>query len=351
MKSRVHPVFSPGNRCLAVACPRSLRVVDCATREERTLTGPGEVVTSLVWLSADQLAYASFSPDEGKSGKRGTLSFWRQRTNQSHHDRELVFSLEDTHGLPEKGFSVTEWPRERWSPDGNFVLIRGGSPTWGVRLLDLRNGKSGIVGPSGYDFEGISWKTDGSEAACVGFRHSRPMAAFLIDPKTGLTHDFSAEFHAAFGDESSYSAPRISPLWTPDDRYLVVNHAKKGGCLVRPRPWKVIPVAKLFVDQLLREGSHVLAEDPSERLPWVFRQPAEGWLRIWVQFEKKGYRQGMDYLVDYSGGSVTALAESSAPGGGWRLTPDGNRAVKLEGSGELAVRNLTLPRVGRTQTR
>ncbi len=351
VQNRVHPVFSPGNRYLAVACPRSLRVIDCAGTEQRILTGPEEVVTSLVWVGADELAYAACKRGEGKSRGKWITHFWRQRTRQSHYDRELIFSQEDTYGCPEKGLSAIEWPRQRWSPDGSFVLIRSYAPPWELRLIDVAAGTSRIPAPAGYNFEGISWKTDGSEAACVGFKRDRPMVAFLINPRTGRTHDFSAEFNGAFGEDSSYSAPPIGPLWTPDDQYLVVDHAKIGGCLVRPRPWKITPVAKHVVDHLVREGSHVLAEDSGERLPWVFRQPAKGWLKVWVQFQEKGYRQGMDYLVDYSGESVTALAESSAPGGGWKLTPDGIRAVKLESSGALVVRKVALPATDPTRLR
>jgi len=346
VQNRVHPVFSPGNRYLAVASPRSLLVLDAATGKGRTLTGPGEVVTSLVWLDAEQLAYASCLEEKRESGVKGSVRFWRQRPAQAPSQRELIFSQEEAFGCSYKGLGVTEWPRERWSPDGRFVLLPSSAPARELRLLNVAEKTSSVLA-TGYILENISWKSDGSEAACVGFKGGGPLVAFLLDPETGATHDFSTDFDGVFGGDSSEPAPWVDARWTPGDEYLVVNHGREGGCLVRPRPWEVVPAGKLLVDHIVREGAHVLAEDPSEWLPWVYRQPAEGWLKVWVPFQEERYRRGMDYLVDYAGGSVTALGESSAPGGGWRLTPDGTLAVMLQGSCELAVRRTPLPGPGR----
>lgn len=342
MQNRVHPVFSQDNRYLAVATPRGLVVLDAATGHGRKLSGPGEVVTSLVWLGPDQLGYAACADSGGKTGLQGTLRFWRQRPDETPADREMMFSFEEAYGCPGRGLGGMDWPRERWSPDGRFVLLPASAPSRELKLLDLKEHTSRILA-TGVLLEGISWKTDGSEAACVGFRGERPMVAFLLDPRTGAMHDFSAEFNEVFGETSNSPAPWISPLWAPGDRFLLVNHATKGGYLVRPRPWEAIPVGKLLVDHLAAEGTRVLAQDPSTWLPWVFRQPIEGWVRVWVQFDEGGYRRGIDFLVDDSGGSVRVLGESSAPGGGWKLTPDGTLAVKLEGPCELTVRNPNLP--------
>lgn len=137
--SRIHSAFSPDNRYLAVACPRQLRVLDCQTREQRALTGPGEVVTSLVWLTADRLAYASCFRDG--SGERGAActSFWQQKVDGSDFDRELIFSQQGPHCCPEKRLSVAEWPRERWSPDRRFVLFRAEGFRGDLTLLAWRS--------------------------------------------------------------------------------------------------------------------------------------------------------------------------------------------------------------------
>lgn len=343
VKNRVHPVFSPDNRYLAVACPRRLRVVECATRKERTLTGPGEVVTSLVWLDKDVLAYASCCPDLKGQREKTPLNFWRQGVDQSYEERSLIFSHEQPSGCPEKGLGAIEWPRERWSPDGKFVLFSGEGYRGVLQLLDIASGKARVIATDGYAFQGVSWKSDSSAVACVGFSRKAPMSAFVLDPRTGEKDDFSEDFNRAFAGDSGSSQPVLAGLWASGDQYLVVNDLRMGGCLVSPRPWKLIPVTRLFIEQLAGDSSPPLAEDQKERLPWVFRQPFPGWLKVWVQFQEKGYRRGMDYVVDYSGRSRVLLGKSDAPGAGWKLTPDGKRAVKLEPPDKIVVRELTLP--------
>jgi len=342
VKNRVHPVFSPDNRHLAVACPRRLRVVDCATRKERTLTGPREVVTSLMWLDKDVLAYASCCPDLKGQREKTPLNFWRQGVDQSYEERSLIFSQDQPSGCPGKGLGAIEWPMERWSPDGRFVLFSSEGYQGDLKLLDVASGTARVIASGGYTFQGISWKSDGSAAACVGFSRKAPVAAFVIDPRTGEKDDFSEDYQA-FARDSGSSQPVLAGLWAPGDQYLVVNHLRMGGCLVSPRPWKLIPVAKLVIGELLKDRSLALAEDPNERLPWVFWQPVQGWVKVWVQFQEQGYRRGMDYVVDYSGRSRVLLGKSDAPGAGWKLTPDGERAVKLEPPDKVIVRGLTLP--------
>jgi hypothetical protein len=214
-------------------------------------------------------------------------------------------------------------------------------------LLDVAAGKATVIAPTGYTFEGLSWKSDGSRAACLGLGQGGIVLAFIINPRTGEKQDFSEHFSREFRDEVNLSAASLYPLWTPDDQYLVINDVRKGGCLLQPHPWKVIPVAKLLIDHLKQSDSRVLAKETESRLPWAFWQPAKGWVRVWVQFQERGYRRGIDYLVDYSGRAFVPLGESGAPGGGWKITPDGKHAVKVEGPGELEVRELRLPSGGK----
>lgn len=343
VKNRVHPIFSPDNRYLAVACPRQLVILDCLAQQRRILTGPDEVVTSLIWLDEGELAYASCTKSPGRRHVGTSTNFWRQGVDQSPEDRTLIFSHENSNSCPEKGLSLSEWPRERWSPDRRFVLFRAQGFRGDLTLVDVVEGTSRVIAAGGYNFEGISWKSDGSAAACVGFSTSVPMMAFLIDPRTDERQDFSEEFNKAFGSNSRFSAPRIPPQWTPGDQYLVVNDSETGGCLVRPHPWAIIPVAKRLVDHLTKDSSIVLAEEYRNRLPWIFWQPAKGWVRVWVQLQEQGYRRATEYWVDYSGRSFVPVEEPSAPGGGWKMTPDGKHAVKLERHDKLIVRALLLP--------
>ena len=169
------------------------------------------------------------------------------------------------------------------------------------------------------------------------------MVAFVIDPRTGERQDCSEEFNKAFGSTGRFSPPRIPPLWTPGDQYVIANDSETGGCLVRPHPWKIIPVAKRLIDHLAKDSSIVLAEEYKNRLPWIFRQPAKDWVRVWVLLQEQGYRRAIDYWVDYSGRTFVPVEDSPTPGGGWKITPDGKHAVKLESHDKLIVRELSLP--------
>ncbi|MEW6533032.1 MAG: hypothetical protein AB1473_19535 [Thermodesulfobacteriota bacterium] len=341
VKNRVHLALSPDNRYVAVASPLDLRLIDCTTKTGRTLTGQGEIVTSFIWLDKERLAYASCQSDTAKQQTSRT-NFWQQGVDQSFHERRLIFA-EDSESCSERGLGSPEWPRERWSPDGAFVLFKTRAFRGELKLLDVATRTAKVIGSRDYNFEGISWKSDSSEVVCVGSKRGSPARAFLLNPRTLEEHDFSDEFNAAFVNDSGYRVPPIVPIWTPDDRYFIVNHSKKGGCLVSPRPWKVIPIARLLIDDIVRDRSLVLMEDTTKRPPWIFRQPAQGWVRVWVQFQEKGYPRGMDYLVDYSARVFVAFAESSSPGDGWKLTPNGKRAVRLASPCKLVVRAVSLP--------
>jgi len=340
--NRIHSVFSPDNRYLAVASPRQLHLLDCLTKEHRILTGPGEVVTSLVWLSADQLAYVSCSLNRGGHRETSSTCFWLQRVDQSYVDRELIFSQQGSQNCPEKGLNVAEWPREHWAPDRRFILFRADGFQGDLKLLNVEERTVRVIAPGSHKFEGISWKSDGSAAACVGFSRTGSMLAFVIDPRTGEKFDFSDEFNRAFGDDCKYATPPMFRLWTPDDQYLVVNSLGKGGCLVKPRPWELVRVAELFVDRLVKNGPRVSGEDSSERLPWAHWLPVKGWVKIWVQRLGPDYPRGMDYFVNYSNLYFVPFGDSWAPGGGWQVTPNGRHAVKLESPCRLTVRKLTL---------
>jgi len=339
--NRIHYAFSPDGVRLAVASPRDLRVIHCATGTWRTLTGPDEVVTSFIWLDNEQLAYASCQIGTDKQRKSNTY-FYRQRIDQSSHERRLIFA-EDAGSFPEKGLGATEWPRERWSPNGVYVLYRTEGFRGDLKLLDVVAKTATVIAPRDYNFEGIAWKSDSSEAVCVGSKHGLPARAFLINARTLERHDFNEEFNAYFATDSKYYAPRIVSDWTPGDLYIIANDGKKGGCLVNPRPWKVIPIARVLIDRIVREGTLVLPEDQTVRLPWISWQPAKGWVTSSVAFLDKGYPRAMDFLVDYSGRFFVTLNESSMPGGGWKITPDGKRAVMLTSPDRLIVRELSLP--------
>jgi len=238
---------------------------------------------------------------------------------------------------------ATSWPRERWSPDGAYVLFKTQGFRGDLKLLDVATGATRVIAPRDYNIEGISWKSDSSEVVCVGSKRGSPARAFVINPRTLEKQDFSAEFNTFFGSDSGDYSPNIAPIWTPGDQYFIVNGGRKGGCLVNPRPWKVIPVARLLIHELDREGPLVSAEQATVRLPWISWQPARGWVKVGVQIPDKGYLRRKEYLVDYSGRVFVPLDESPAPTSEWTITPGGKQAVGLANSGRLIVRGISLP--------
>ncbi|MFZ5867825.1 MAG: TolB family protein [Thermodesulfobacteriota bacterium] len=342
--SRIHYAFSPDSRHLAAASPRDLRVIDCATGTWRTLTGPAEVVTSFIWLDDSELAYASCQIGTDEQRKSNT-HFWRQGIDQSSHERRLIFA-EDSGSCPQKGLGTIGWPRERWSPDGAYVIYMAQGFQGDLKLLDVASRAAAVIAPRDHNFEGIAWKSDSSEAVCVGSKRGFPARAFLINPRTLEKHDFSDQFNTYFDGDSEHYPPQIALKWTAGDQYFIANHSRKGGCLVNPLPWKVTPLARLLIDRIVREGTMVLSEDQRVRLPWIFWQPAKGWVSASVAFQEKGYVRGREYLVDYSGRFFVALDQSSASAGRWTVTRDGKRAVMLAHPDTLIVRELSLPSLG-----
>jgi hypothetical protein len=321
---QITPVFSPDSRHVAVVGPRGLFLADTASGAAIRVSPDDEEVKAAGWVGSDEIVYAAHTTRQDRGATLTDLVFWQWKIAAGPGRR---VELHRHPGI------YSGYPREYWSPDGKRVIFVDQAYYSGqYLLLDVATGKVTPLGSPGIMSKGAAWKPDGTAAVIISQRKGDPpVEVLLIEPATGKTTDLSREFFTAFGDK----VPDIDPLWTAEGKYLVVNTAELGGCLVRPDPWEVIPVSKRFIERRYPGGA-----PPGEAPPWIYRQPAPGWVRIWVT---GGKGQSEQYAVDYQGKAYFTIGASSTPGGGWTLTPDAAGAVRLDDSAGIEVQEVKLP--------
>jgi len=210
----------------------------------------------------------------------------------------------------------------------------------------MSNGKVIVFGKTEARLVTVSWKQDSSAAACIS-----DSEAILIYPATGEIWDFSEKFNQTFRKPGEFSSPDIPPVWTPDGRYFLTNDLEEGGCMVCPRPWKVIPVSRLLLEHLSLNDDIKLYRE-NGRYPWLFQLPAAGWLRARINIDLGGEPifpgsqvnlDAVDFAVNYEATQYDKLWRSDSPGGGWTITPDGKHAAIFNRSTYLTIRKVELP--------
>ena len=240
--------FSPDSRYLAVATPEYLTIVTVRSGRARRVNRYGEYVTSFVWLSSGEIGYVTVARhDEGAKGRRRRV-VWRQDVSASANERVAVFQGAASDTIVED--RLYHFPVEYWSPQGRYVVFASSYGDERFHLLDLATSSAQPFGEANlHPWGGVSWKADGSAAFCVAVRAGgmrRPQALY-IDTSSKEVVDCSASFWRSFGEK----VPGFECVWTPDGRYVIANDwARTGGCLVRPRPWEVIPVGKKLAECL-----------------------------------------------------------------------------------------------------
>ncbi|MEW6360164.1 MAG: hypothetical protein AB1696_27770 [Planctomycetota bacterium] len=313
----VNVVFSPDSKHMAVATPERLTIVETQSDKHWDLETTGQIVTSLAWSGDDQFACAVHSNPHGVGGGKS------DRVLQLRKIRDVAGRGAITlYSAPYEGGAF--WGIERWSPRGRYVIFRNQSHGADLRLFDASTKTVTAFGAQKGYTVGVSWKPDESAALCVSHvvGPPGPCEALLLDPATGRTEDLSDQFAKAFGGDHL----DVPPLWTPDGRYVIVNTLQRGGCLVCPKPWQVVPVAELFMKKIGRGN-----ETPG----YIFPQVAKGWVRYWLG--------GTDYAVSYNGSTYLTLAPADAPGAGWHLTPDGDAAVNVGRDKKILIHDIETP--------
>lgn len=313
-ETTVSILFSPDGRHLLANGPHRLRVVDATSGRISPVSRPSELVTSAAWIRDDVIGYVVRHDRRGHSGKVTTRSFVRQGVKHGPEQRSAIYADEYwSIGGP-----------EYWSPNARYSVCR--APKSGlVMLLDVQSGEIREFGEKAYGSPHVSWKRDDSAVLC----RNGPQT-LLIETDSGTVTDLTQDVQATFDPAPHSSLPHLAPLWTPDGRYVVMyGFEPLEGCLVRPRPWKVIRPARPALKRLGMSD---------ERWPhlYLIPQAAAPWLSMWVL--------GTHYFVDYSAQHVIPTGHSSDWCNRWTLTPGGRRMFLLDSDENLLVRPSPLPR-------
>lgn len=331
-------MFSPDSKQLAVKSPRYLEVVDLATMIRRQLAGPGEPVGSIGWLGNKEMVYSVFAkPTTGEKSYGVTHRIFRHSIGEPPEKRSLLYEQTNYEGLQ----------HDYVSPTGEHVVFMSqGYPKARFLSLNTQTGEVLTLSKNSSQFQGVSWKPDGSCVFCLSSRE-----AVLWYPKEGRKIDLSEEYDNSFRRFIPHN-PDLDERWTPDGEYIVINSPKTGGCLVRPVPWQVVPVGKRLVDHLEQVENLRVYRDSPDDYPYIFTQPYPDWTRSWVQIatDKKPMMPGQmlvleprNYLVDYEATSFLPMPPSDTPGGGGSLSPDGRKIIYFNRSISLNEKTISMP--------
>ena len=343
--NRVHPVFSPSGRRLAVAVDDRLLWFDLKDGRPRRLNFAGETVTSLAWLGENEIAYGVRTESD--------RFFCAQKIEAPPENRREIFA--EPSSRPEQwpaSLSHLGWPWEAWSPDGRYMAFVPFDRKSTLNLLDIRTGRRTRAGRRPADQVQVSWREDGSALFCLNTgREGGVEEAFLLETVSGDTKDFSRDMAASF-QGGGYL--RLSSLWTPDGRNFAVNRRRTGGCLIRPAPWRVVPVYASMTERLKRRArAPVLVRDEAVLGGELTIQPVDGWVTVLVgvaagQYGPPGHEFPVydywDYAVSYDATQIVPLGKRCGNCDRLILTPDGRRmVVSNSASTTVTVSPIDLP--------
>ena len=342
----VHPLFSPDNRRLAVAAPSGMYVIDLDTARKDLLSKPGEEITSLAWLGPNEVGYVAQTDSE--------RIFRRQRIEDREVEGTAVLVEHNSnHNRSSRTFGQFGWPGESWSPDGGLVMFRTGGQENDLRLLDTATGQVKSLNKPCPGEAYATWSSAGNKVFVACSTNAPELnQALLYSPDTEKVIDLTQPFFHYFHD-SYYQLPS---RWLWDDRYLVVNDSEKGGCLVQPEPWLIIPLYQKVVDRLNHGetgGSDTGPSGAYNIFPGLHVQPVPGWVTTVIgrpgpKYGPAGHEVQSylfnDYAVSDDGRLVEDLGRACPNCLGVFFTPDGKRLVTIDSSGkQLIVRPLALP--------
>ncbi len=267
--------FSPDSRHLAVLVGRSLSCIDLRTSRMWPLAPREEMVTSFAWSGDAEVVYIA---------NPSNRSFFRHAV----HDPSVTRSIVCEGAGP--SVPVTFVPVDHWSPDAEFVLFADAGP--GVRLLNMQTGALHRFGESISKTLETAWKTDGSGVLSLSYATDQSIQhALLMDlrvPDDAL--DVTSRFVEGFSDCGQIE---IEPLWTADNKYVIVNTSCRGGFLVRPHPWECVAIGdRVFPFLGGHPDQHRQGSTHDHRPPTVHRFPYAGWVMVLAC--------GKYYAVDYT---------------------------------------------------
>lgn len=308
--------FSPDSRRLAALAGGVLSCIDVNTSRMWPLAPSDERVTTFSWIGPGEIAYVGHSNDR---------KFFRHKVDTPPCKRKVIHVGA---GPAKQGFC---FPYEYWSPHGQFVIYK--RLNGGFALLTVKTGAVRLFdAPSAVAMQ-VAWKTDESAVLCVSYdKRYSPVATVLIDMGTGESLDLSQQFFEAVTDPWR---KELEPDWTADGKFFIVNTFRRGGILIQPKLWKVIPIGERLVRDIGHRYRFDRYSDPSlNPPPSAHAFPVAGWIKV--------IADGKEYAVDYALQNFLELGWSDS--GLLRIVvlPEGDRTVEIAPFGGTMIRNIDL---------
>jgi hypothetical protein len=216
--------------------------------------------------------------------------------------------------------------KDYWSPSEKFVVFVEPNIGGQFYCVNVSDGTTRPFGRTNAYSVGVAWATNSSRVFCVSriVGLTDVCEATLLDPATGKMIDCTVAFRRIF---QGY-APDLDPVWTTDNKYVLVNSLDNGAHLIHPDPWTAIPLGRILAGKF--NG------DKNSRIrPRLFRVPIAGWVGVlltgnWGDCPVK-------HVADYSGNRIVALPEVQ---NSLNISPDGTMAVSASSDKSLAIHNL-----------
>jgi len=305
-----HISISPDSRHLGVVSGGDIFIIDMKSVAHFSVSARG--VSSLGWLDEDHFGYVTYS---ASSDKGAAHTFWRRSLSDPSQEADIIHQDVDV-----EGYLSSHWPLEYWSPDGRYVVCQGEGA--GIQLLSTETGTVRRLSGGSGELR-ASWKPDSSAVVWTTSRmrygHPDNYSTYMLDLVKDEVVDLSTEFRRMFGMER----PEYEPLWTADGMFLVGSDLWRGGYLIQPSPWRVVPIG-----EMLRK------EEELDYAPWIRRQPAPGLVVT---------RPVPDHtwVVNYAGEVVRDLPSDGVFE--WTVFPDGRKAAMLNEDMRIVIKQLDLP--------
>ncbi len=225
--------FSPDSRFLTLLWHGKLGCIELSHGKYASLSSDEESVSSFAWVSNDEIQYV------GRSG--GQPVVYRHKVTNPRTPRAAVFVGAGSPVMEKEPIG------ESWSPDGKFLSYM--TPADGVKVLDTTSVQVRFASHLSGGWMEAAWKTDNSGFFVVIYQEygRNPREALYVDTTSWEASDRTEELRRFVG--SSWNT-HLDPVWTADNKYIVLNSSLQGGVLVDPSSWSEIRIGETLKEHL-----------------------------------------------------------------------------------------------------